>query len=107
MGKFIIVCILILMRCSQGKKSIEISELEGEWWSDASAPSANFAVHDRQIWLDYDSQYHLLKIEKGDVLVYEIGLGVGKIENKIIKLNIDKLILESSRGQKITYVRRN
>ena len=94
------------MSCTQGTKSIAISALEGAWWSDTTAATADFAIHDSQIWLEYDSQYHPLKIEEGGILVYDLGPELGRFERIIVVLDEDKLILKDDEGQTTTYVRR-
>jgi hypothetical protein len=58
--------------------------------------------------LDHDAKYHPLEIKDGNVLVYDLGTGMGIIERRIIDLEANRLTLESTLDNqtvRTTYVR--
>jgi hypothetical protein len=71
-----------------------LKQLQGAWWSDPGNPTADFAIHGDQVWLDFDSGYHPCKIE-GDILIFELGPDIGSVKNKIISVKGDRMVLES------------
>ena len=97
---------LVMLGCVPGDRTVRVADLEGAWWSDPAGPTADFAIHDGQIWLDYDSRYRPLRVEEGNVLVYELGPDLGKMERKIIEWRVDRLVLEDGAGRKTAYQRK-
>jgi len=95
---------LVLAACASQQQSFSLQQLEGSWWSDSDSPTAAFAIHDGQIWLDSNSQFHALKLERGSVLVYDPGFG--EIRRTIVECSRRRLVLEDERGTKTTYIRR-
>lgn len=82
--------------------SYQLSQLQGAWWSDPGNPTADFAIHGDQIWLDIDSEFHPCRIDSGNTLVYDLGPGIGLIERRIVALDGNSLILENIKDSEIT-----
>lgn len=83
----------------------KIDQLQGAWWSDLKNPTADFAIQGNEVWLDYDSQYHPCKIEN-DILIFNLGEGIGNVKKKIISIKGDALVLEALDSKKRTkYIR--
>lgn len=74
--------------------SVGMDDLQGAWWSDEGAPTADFGIRGQEVWLDSDTAYHPCRIE-GDVLVFELGEGLGEARQRIVSLEGDRLVLES------------
>ena len=87
----LLIFVTSMSACSA--ETVGNGELQGAWWSDSNNPTADFAIHGNQVWLDYDSQYHPCTVE-GDVLVFDLGPGLGSVRNRIISLKDDKLVLK-------------
>ena len=86
-----------------------LSDLEGAWWSDAESPTAEFAIVGDEIWLDDDAKYHPCSIVGGNTLQYDLGPERGVVERRIVSLEADTLVLESTAGgqtTRATYTRR-
>jgi hypothetical protein len=73
--------------------SFDIKQLQGAWWSDQKNPTADFAISDDKVWLDFDSEYHPCRIE-GDTLIFELGSTMGSVRNRIISIEGNRLVLE-------------
>ena len=87
---------LVLPGCDGEGQGHSLDALQGAWWSDPEAPTADFAIHGEEIWLDFDSAYHPCRIAGGDTLVYDLGPDLGTIRRRIVSLDEDGLVLESS-----------
>ena len=94
MKKVLVWSLLFFLSPLRAEPTFILAQLEGAWWSDSdlSSPTAAFAVRGDQVWLDHSAQYHPCRIED-DVLVFQ--LNYGEVRNRIISLNVDKLVLES------------
>jgi len=99
------VMIVVLMGCATGQPSITIADLEGAWWSDTTAATADFALHDGRIWLDHDGQYHTVQLDTGSVLVYDLGPDMGSIKRTLVRLVADTLVMADAGGRETVYVR--
>ena len=71
-----------------------IEQLQGAWWSDLTNPTADFGIRGEQVWLDSDSRFHSCKIE-GDILIFELGPGIGPVKNRIISVKGNQMVLEN------------
>ena len=71
---------------------LTLKQLQGAWWSDPGAPTADFGIDKNQVWVDLDSKYHPCKLE-GDILIFELGPDQ-IVKNKIISLKGDRMVLE-------------
>jgi hypothetical protein len=74
----------------------KIEQLQGAWWSELQNPTADFAIHGDEVWLDFDSQYHPCKVE-GDILTFDLG-GGGLVRSRIVSLQGDRLVLQTPVG---------
>ena len=105
MNKIIVLIILYMSIPSFAVSGVTLGLLEGAWWGNFGAPSAEFAIQSDQVWLDYDSRYHPCKID-GDSLVFELGEGVGEVRNKIVSLDGNTLTLEHIRSGETRVLKR-
>jgi hypothetical protein len=100
---------LALVAFASQVRVYSLSDLEGAWWPEGESPTAEFAILGDEIWLDDDSDYHPCRIEDRDTLLYDPGPGRGVIERRIVLLEADTLVLESTAGgetNQATYTRR-
>jgi hypothetical protein len=80
-------------------QSFNLDELQGAWWLESNTTTARFAIEDSLFWTDYDSEYHLAKIENGKTLVFDFKDGL--IEKwTIISLSGDTLIAKHQYANK-------
>ena len=94
--------------CAPDRTHYTLDQLEGAWWSDSTAPTAAFAIHNGEIWLDVDAEYHAASLA-GDTLVYDLGSDIGIIRRHIISLAGDTLVLQTlwpGATSRTIYVRR-
>ncbi len=98
---------LLMLACACHAQPIyTIDELQGAWWSDTSNPTADFAITNEEVWLDFDASYHPCSITNGDVLVFELGSENGTVEQKIISLDATTLVLENPvTSERVVYTR--
>ena len=97
MKRLLILPILSLFLSAYAGAEFKIAQLQGAWWSDSQNPTADFAIHGDEVWLDSDSQYHPCRIE-GDILVFDLG-GGELARSRIVSLQGDRLVLETSEGE--------
>ena len=72
-----------------------MEQLQGAWWSDRQNPTADFAIHGNEVWLDSDAGYHPCRVEE-NILIFELGAEV--VWNRIVSLQGDQLVLEAPEG---------
>lgn len=106
MKRLLLFFALVLASCAHADRSFSLSDLEGAWWSDVSAQTADFAIYSGEIWLDHDGQFRPVRIEKGNILIYDLGPDLGTIERRIVSLEKDSLVLENQGELKIRYFRK-
>lgn len=95
---------VLLISCAAS--DVTLDQLQGAWWSDPSAPTADFGIHGDQVWLDSDSAYHPCRIEEG-VLIFELPPDLGQVRNSIVRHDGDRLVLRNEgTGQTTTLTRR-
>ncbi len=95
---------LMFARACPAQPMYTLDELQGAWWSDTNNPTADFAITNAEVWLDFDASYHPCSITSGDVLVFELGSENGTVEQKIISLDATTLVLESLvTGERVVY----
>ena len=96
-----VAALLMLLPTSGPTAQFRIEQLQGAWWSDFQNPTADFAIHGNEVWLDFDAGYHPCRIE-GDMLIFELG-GGETVKSKIVSLQDDQLVLETPEdGQRRT-----
>ena len=57
MKKLIFTIILMTSIQAFAESNYTLEQLQGAWWADFSDPTAYFAIHDHEVWLDYDHTY--------------------------------------------------
>ena len=70
-----------------------MSQLQGAWWAKEPSPTAAFAIQGNQVWFDYDSQYHPVKVEN-NILIFDHGPVLGVHKSKIISVGNGRLVLQ-------------
>jgi hypothetical protein len=90
------LAILLLLLSAYAVAELRIEQLQGAWWSDMQNPTADFAIHGDEVWLDSDAEHHPCRVE-GDILIFELG-GGELAQNRIVSLQGDQLVLESPEG---------
>ena len=98
-GAAVLMFMIVVTSNAVGNESLDLSMLEGAWWDDQTAPTAAFAIHDSEVWIDYLSDYRPCSLD-GDVLIFEIGPNM-HVRHRIISLEGDEMVLEHlSTGRK-------
>jgi hypothetical protein len=88
----IILCLLVLWFSSGfAAPPFDLKQLQGAWWSDPGTTTADFAILEDKVWLDFDGEYHPCRIE-GDILIFE--LPHGSVRNRIVSIEGDRMVLE-------------
>ena len=98
----LLLVLLFLAGAACGDTVYRMEQIQGSWWSDPDAPTADLAISGKQIWLDFDSAYHPAWIAGGDTLTYDLGEGMGTIRHRIVSLEGDVLVLERVRPGETT-----
>lgn len=89
------LCLLVMVFVSSlAAAPYSLDQLQGAWWSDPNNTTADFAIDGDTVWLEFDSVYHPCKIQ-GDMLVFDLGPEHGKVENRIISVEGDRMVMES------------
>ncbi len=105
MKNIFILLILSYSLSALAATTVSLGDLQGAWWSDERNPTADFAIQGEMVWLDSDAQYHPCKVE-GGTLVFDLGEGLGDVRHRIVSLNGDELVLESSESQQRVILKR-
>jgi hypothetical protein len=85
--------ILAILLSAHAATDFRVEQLQGAWWSDLQNPTADFAIHGNEVWLDFDSQYHPCRVE-GDILIFDLG-GGEFVRSRIVSLQGDRLVLQT------------
>lgn len=84
---------IIWSLCIVSAQAFELTELQGAWWEESNAPTAAFAIHGDQVWVDSISDYRPCRIED-NLLIFELGPDA-VVKNRIISLDGNEMVLES------------
>ncbi len=79
----------------EAQQLYSLDKLQGAWWSNTNNPTADFAIHEDQVWLDSDAGYHPCEITQDNVLVFDLGQESGTVQHRIISLDNSTLVLEN------------
>lgn len=82
----------LVTSCIVSAQAFEPAQLQGAWWDDRNAPTAAFAIHGDQVWVDSISDYRPCRIE-GNLLIFELGPDT-VVKNRIISLDGNEMVLE-------------
>ena len=74
-------------------EQFNIGQLQGAWWAQDPGPTAAFAIQGNEVWYDYDSKYHPVKVEN-DILVVDHGPELGIVKSRIISVGNGRLVLQ-------------
>jgi len=69
-----------------------INDLNGTWWSNYKAPTADFEIDGDSIWLDNLANYHHCWV-KDDTLYMDLRPELGLQKSKILFASKDSIIL--------------
>ncbi len=95
---FIFVLLYLTSLPTLAAPKFELKQLQGAWWSDSSAPTAEFGIHGEQVWVDSDSEYHPCKID-GDILIFQFDAD-RVVKNRIVSLKGDRMVLQDMTTKK-------
>ena len=51
----LLIAFLMLACVCRAQPMYDLDELQGAWWSDTSNPTADFAITNAEVWLDFDA----------------------------------------------------